>query len=307
MTNAPETAKEEASEGVDAGFAPGRLIRALGDDVRGFFRGFFTIRDEPRPWGRGVMALLCIGVVLGLWFLVTRGAPEARLVPPTVLETPRTTLASLPSLWQDADGNLTLLRHLMASLSRVLEGFALAMLVGIPLGILCGTFRRIDAFLSPISLFGRNVPIAALLPLTLIWFGIDEAQKVGFIFIACVAFVVFDTTCGIASVGDEYLDTAATLGASRWQKISKVLIPLAAPTIFNSMRLLFGLAFGYIILAEAVNAESGVGKLIMNAQRRGPREHVYLILVMITMVAFLLDRTLFAIQNRLFPYRSERS
>ncbi len=73
-----------------------------------------------------------------------------------------------------------------------------------------------------------------------------------FIFIACVAFIVMDTATAIADVSSRYVDTAYTLGASRWQIIIKVLVPLAMPSIFNSLRLLFGLAFGYIMLAEVI-------------------------------------------------------
>jgi ABC-type nitrate/sulfonate/bicarbonate transport system permease component len=88
--------------------------------------------------------------------------------------------------------------------------------------------------------------------------------------------------------------------------LTKVVIPLALPDIFNSVRLLFGLAFGYIIVAEALDMDSGIGVLIMQSQRRGPREHVYLILLFITVVAYALDRVLYFVQRRLFPYRYGR-
>ena len=103
-------------------------------------------------------------------------------------------------------------------------------------------------------MFGRNIPVAAADPAALLVFGIGEQQKVMFIFIACVAFIISDTARAIGDVGDRYVDTAYTLGASRWQTIMKVLVPLAMPTVFNSFRLLFGLAFGYIMLAEVVKS-----------------------------------------------------
>jgi NitT/TauT family transport system permease protein len=274
----------------------------------GFFKNFFVIRDEPTIWGKALMAGLCLLLIFLAWQFVTGGgASEDRIVPRTTLGSPAEVFGSFPSLWADDAGRLILLDHLMASLLRVLEGFLLAVLIGVPLGILCGTFKRIDAFFAPISIFGRNVPISALVPLTLLWFGIGETQKVGFIFIACVAFVLFDAARAVSNVGKDYLDTAYTLGASRRQVMSKVLIPLAMPDIFNTIRLMFGLAFGYIILAEAIDADKGVGKLIMLAQRRGPREHVYLILLFLTVVAFLLDRFLWFCQRQLFPYRYGRS
>ena len=137
-------------------------------------------------------------------------------------------------------------------------------------------------------------------------FGIGELQKVMFIFIACVAFVVWDTTRAIEEVGEPYIDTAYTLGAGRWQTIVKVLVPLAMPSVFNSLRLIFGLAFGYIMLAEVVKfggETGGLGDMINISQRRGPREHVLLILLIIPVVALVIDSVLFWIQRELFPYR----
>jgi len=273
----------------------------------GPWRRLLAIRDEPSLWGRAMLSLLVVVLILLAWYLATRPwwgpGGEERAIDRLALGSPEEVFGSFASLWFDR----ALMRNLLASLWRVLQGFGLAVAVGVPLGILCGAFPRVDALFAPLSLFGRNVPIAALVPLTMLFFGIGEGQKVAFIFIACVAFVVFDASRAIMAISDAYLDTAYTLGANRRQILTKVLIPLAMPDIFNSIRLLFGLAFGYIILAEIVNAEFGLGKLILTSQRRGPQEHVYLILLFLTLVAYLLDRGLYAMQRLLFPYRYGRS
>ena len=93
----------------------------------------------------------------------------------------------------------------------MVSGFGLATLVGVPLGILCGCFSRVNAFFLPITLFGRNIPVAALIPLTFSLFGIDELQKVMFIFIASVAFIISDTARAIGEVREAYVDSAYTL------------------------------------------------------------------------------------------------
>ena len=271
--------------------------------VGGFFKGFFKIRDEPTIAGRIIMSFIFLGGLVGAWFYVTAGdIPEERIVSPTALGSPSEVFGSFKSLWFDR----ALMRNLMASLWRVVQGFGFASIVGVPIGILCGAFYRIDSFFLPVSVFGRNVPIVAMLPMVMLWFGTGEALKVGFLFIACVAFIVFDTSNNIRQVKTEYLDTAYTLGASSPQVLRKVIIPLAMPDIINSLRLLLGLAFGYIILAEMVDMDSGVGKLIMMSQRRGPKEHVYLILFFITAVAFLMDRLIYGVQRYFFPYRFVR-
>ena len=185
-------------------------------------------------------------------------------------------------------------------------GFALAFVVGVPLGIVAGCFSWFRMFLAPVVIFGRNIPLAALIPLTFIFFGVGETQKVMFIFIACVAFVIADAALAITDVSTRYLDTAYTLGANTWQSIIKVLVPLAMPTILDSARLLFGLAFGYIMLAELIrfgDEVGGVGNLILMSQRRGPREHIFLIVLIIPVVALALDRIFYWIQRQLFPHR----
>ncbi|MBI4601750.1 MAG: ABC transporter permease [Planctomycetes bacterium] len=263
---------------------------------------FFKIRGEAPRWETLLYAALCVALCLGLWWYATRGAGEERILSPALVPSPAETFAAFSELWSER----ALARNIGASLRRVALGFGLAALVGVPLGVLCGCFTRLNAFFSPLSIFGRNIPIAALIPLTFYFFGIGEMQKVMFIFIACVAFVISDTARAVLDVGGEYIDTAYTLGARRREVILKVLFPLALPSIFNSLRLLFGIAFGYIMLAEVVKStegSGGLGDIINISQRRGTKEHILLVLLIIPVVALALDKCLFWIQKELFPHR----
>lgn len=336
------------------------------------FRRWLTIRDDPGGLERILLGLAFILLALLAWHVLTRGDVEHRVIGPATLPSIKETAESFPSLWYDR----ALMRGILASLSRVLGGFLLAASIAIPLGVIAGCYPRFHAFLRPPSIFGRNTPIATLIPLTLIWFGLGDLQKVMFIFIAAVAFIFFDTTQSVRSVPANYLDTAYTLGArtswkqgfrkallfgfayallalcgrywiaepppvlaelaadtpsalarylsapASWvaaavwlvagtllwlpvhghQAISKVLFPLALPHIVNSLRLLFGLAFGYIVLAELIGSEYGLGKIISTSQRIGPREHIYLVLIAITILAYSIDRLIMWIQRRAFPY-----
>ncbi len=264
---------------------------------------YFTLRREVPPWQAYLMGVACLCACLAVWWYLTRGPAEERIIPPSKgLSSPAETFASFSSLWFER----ALTRNLLTTLRRLALGFGLAAAVGVPLGVLCGCFPRLQAFFLPPTVFGRNIPVAALIPLTFSLFGIGELQKVMFIFIACVAFIVWDTARAIEDVGSQYIDTAYTLGAGTWQTIGKVLLPLALPSVFNSLRLLFGLAFGYIMLAEVIKfggEAGGLGDLINISQRRGPREHVLLILLIIPVVALLIDRALYLVQAELFPYR----
>ncbi len=266
-------------------------------------RRWVEIRREVPPWRAFSYGFSCLAACLGVWWLLTRGeTPEARILSPVILPSPWETFRDFPGLWFDNE----LTRNTLASLRRVALGFGLAALAGIPLGILAGCFRGVGAFFAPLSIVGRNVPVAALIPLTFSFFGIDEKQKVMFIFIACVAFVMSDTARAVNDISDRYIDTAYTLGAGRRQVILKVLFPLALPGIFNSLRLLFGLAFGYIMLAEVVQVEgsSGLGGIINRAQSRGGHQtYILLVLMIIPLVALGIDRILYWIQRELFPYR----
>lgn len=264
-------------------------------------RRLFALRVPPPPAIKKLFGAVGVLAVLFLWWLLTLGAtPETRIVSPVVLPSPMEVLRSIPTLF----GERALLQSAAATLQRVITGFGLAIIVGVPLGILAGAYRLFDAFTGPISIFLRNIPIAVLIPLTILWFGIDETQKTMFIFIATVPFVFFDTVRAITSVHDRYVETAQTLGAAPRQIVAKVLIPLAMPSIFGGLRNLFGLAFGYIMLAELVNARHGLGYLLMTSQRRGLTEHIFAILIVIGLMAYGIDRLLYFFERGLFPYRT---
>jgi len=259
-----------------------------------------TLRAPPPAWLERTLGVSAIAVCVGIWALLTSGEiPESRFISPAILPSPGEVLGSLRTLLVDRG----LLWSIAATLKRVALGFALAVAVGVPLGVLAGSWRAIASSLAPLALFGRNIPIAALIPLTILWFGIGETQKVMFIFVACVPFVFSDAAAAVANVHDRYVETAQTLGASQAEIVRKVLVPLALPDIYESLRHLFGLAFGYIMLAELINAQHGLGYLLSTSQRRGYNEHILLILIVIGLLAYGIDRGLAFLQRGLFPYR----
>jgi NitT/TauT family transport system permease protein len=267
-------------------------------------RNLFALRSSLPLWQEVLLGALCLALCFGVWWYLTRGPEEERILSSiaTSIYSPKETFAELSNLWFERG----LTRNILVTLKRVTLGFGLAALIGVPLGVVCGCFAGVNAFFMPLTLFGRNIPIAALIPLTFGLFGIEEKQKILFIVLASVAYIVSDTARGVMEVGGAYIDTAYTLGASRWQVIRKVLVPLALPGVFNSLRLLYGLAFGYIMLAETIkfgDETGGLGDIINTSFKRGPREHILLVLLIIPLVALAIDRLLFWMQRELFPHR----
>lgn len=266
---------------------------------------------QPPPWWRQLRAdapvlvrLLLgggfVGLILLLWFLLTRGGPTEAIISPSKLPSPGAVFGSLGQL---LDRDLT--GAVLDTTWRVMKGVLLAAFVGITLGVVASSFRAVGAALGPVVLFLRSVPMGALLPLTMTWFATGEKQKAMFIFLAVVPFVFSDTVKAVSIVPQRYVETAETLGASRLQIIHKVLLPLALPDIITSLRFQVGLALGYIMLAEAIDTPSGIGALLNNGTRRGLVENNYLILFIIALMAFGLDWFIRYVQRYVFHYRRD--
>jgi len=194
--------------------------------------------------------------------------------------------------------------NIEASLWRVFKGVAYAALFGVTLGVFAASFRGLAAALNPVVVFLRSVPMGALLPLVLA-IASGESAKVLFIFLAIVGFVFGDTFKAVSSVPQRYVETAETLGASRFQIIRKVLFPLALPDIVTSLRFQFGLAFGYIMLVEAIEQDRGIGVMINNGQHQGLIEQNFLLLLVIAFIAFVIDFVLRETQRFAFRYRQD--
>lgn len=248
------------------------------------------------------LGLIPVLLMLGLWFVLTHGAAEERVLSPVILPSPAEVVSSFPSLWWER----ALSRSVITSFLRVLVGFAVGAAVALPLGIFMASFEAVRASFAPLANAFGYLPIPTLVPLTLSLFGTGELQKVMFLAIAFVVYLLPLVVKAIDDVDSVYLRTAFTLGATTEQAVRRVLVAIAWPDIFKALRTGFGVGWGYILLAEMVAAESGLGNIIITSQRRGPREHIYLVLVVITLVAFLTDRLWALAGRRLFPYREAK-
>lgn len=264
---------------------------------------FFAIRRPVAFFEAIVLGVLPVVLLLLVWAWMTSGErPEDRLLSPTILPSPLEVLRSFPELWFGR----ALTRNLSVSLGRVVAGFAAGVAVAFPLGLAMGSFSRVKATFGPLMVFGAYLPIPALVPLTLSLLGTGEVQKVGFLALAFVIYLLPLIVGAVDSVDEVYLKTAYTLGANRWQTVTKVLLGISWPDIYHSLRLGFGIGWSYILLAEMVDIGKGVGGLIITSQRRGPREHIYLVLIAIVLLAYLTDVLWGVVGRKLFPFREAK-
>ncbi|MDX1501750.1 MAG: ABC transporter permease subunit [Thermoanaerobaculia bacterium] len=258
------------------------------------------IREDLPGWTGWALGVVPILLLLGLWWLVTGAGPaEERMISPTILPSPLEVAQSLPSLWFDR----ALTRNVAVSLSRVVAGFLVGAGIAFPLGLMMGSFTKVKLSFQPLSVLGAYLPIPALVPLTLSLFGTGERQKVAFLGLAFVIYLLPLIVAAVDNVDSVYLKTAYTLGATRWQAVRKVLLAISWPEIYQSMRLGFGIGWSYILLAEMVDIGRGLGGIIIISQRRGPREHIYLVLLVIVALAFLTDKLWSLGAHYLFPHK----
>jgi len=243
-----------------------------------------------------------VGLMLLGWWVLTRGERvEDRLVAPLILPSPSEVLGAFPSLHFEQG----LVRSAVVSFGRVTSGFFLAVIVALPLGVYMATFPAVSAFFRPLALIGAYVPIVVFVPLTLVWFGMTETQKVVFLFIGCFVALLPLVIKDISNVPSAYVDVAATKGATQWQIVHSVLFPVAQADIWDHMRGVYGVGWGWIILAEVVNAEKGLGYLISVSERRGHTASMFAVIVVIVAIAIACDQLWRWGGTMLFPYRQK--
>ncbi len=246
------------------------------------------------------LTLVFVGVVLAVWWFLTRGQIGERIVQPLILPSPMEVLRSFVPLHVEQG----LVRSAFTSWLRVTTGFSLAAIVALPLGVYMATFPSVAAFFRPLSLTGAYVPIVVFIPLSLTWFGTGETQKVGFLFIGCFVALLPLVIKDIADVPMAFLDVAVTKGASQWQLVRHVLFPVAQANIWDHLRGVYGVGWGWIIMAEVyVRPEYGLGALIGVSERRSQTASIFAIIIVIVLIALACDQLWRWGGELLFPYR----
>ena len=255
---------------------------------------WFTLRRGISVSSYRLLALGGFAALFALWAWVS----HRESTNPVFVPAPEEVLRAARALF--ADEKLWL--DLKLSLFRVTAGFLLAAAVGVPLGLWMGSFKVVEAVTQPIVEFVRYVPVPALIPILMVLFGIDEPSKIALIWVGTFFQLVLMVADEVRRVPDNLLQVSYTLGARRGEVIRRVLWPAARPGIFDALRLCNGWAWTYVVVAELVAANEGLGYRILKFSRFLQTPQMWVYVILLGLIGLALDAVFRALNRRLFPW-----
>jgi NitT/TauT family transport system permease protein len=185
---------------------------------------------------------------------------------------------------------------------RVVGGFAIAALVAVPLGVMMGAYKPVEAFFEPFVSFARYLPASAFIPLLILWAGIGEAQKLAVIFIGSFFQLVLMVAVSVGNTRRDLVEAAYTLGARDQGIVARVLLPSSAPEIAETLRMVLGWAWTYVIVAELIGASSGIGHMITDSQALLATDQIIFGIIVIGLIGLVTDFAFKAFNRKLFPW-----
>jgi len=222
---------------------------------------------------------------------------------PIWLPSPEAVWSRLVEISGSGYQNFTLIEHLSSSLMRVIAGFVLGSLVGIPLGYAMGLSSWFRGWFDPIVEFMRPVPPLALIPLVIIWFGIWETGKIVLLFLAALWIMTIAARAGVSGVNITKIHAAYSLGASRGQIMRHVIVPNSLPEIFTGARVAMGVCWGTVVAAELVAAQKGAGMMIIAASKFQLTDIVIMGIILIGVIGYGIDILMRKAENYLVPWK----
>ena len=196
----------------------------------------------------------------------------------------------------------TIFTHLLASMQRVYGGFALAIVIGVPLGLLIGKVPLIRQMLDPTLSLLRPIPVTAWLPLSMIFFGLGPRSAVFLVFLGAFYPILLNTIFGVRSVDIRLFEAASMLGCDGSRMFRQIVLPAAMPSIFNGLRLAHGFAWILIVVGEMTGVPTGLGSVIMDGRTLSRTDLVITGMIVIGVAGFLTDRIIVAANNRILRW-----
>ncbi len=232
--------------------------------------------------------------ILAIWCGLSYGGMVRADFLPTPVQVIRAGVAGI------SDGSL--LVNTSVSVTEIMSGFVIASILSVPLGILMGSFKIVEAAIEPLTNFVRYLPVSALIPLLILWVGIDMSEKITVIFIGTFfqqLILIADVSRGVSQ---DLLDVSYTLGANRRTVVARVLIPATMPGVMDTLRVTLGWAWTYLVVAELVAANQGLGYFILNSMRGLFTDQIFLGIMVIGLLGLLTDQIFKLLRNRLLPW-----
>ncbi|MBE9062527.1 ABC transporter permease [cf. Phormidesmis sp. LEGE 11477] len=242
---------------------------------------FWSIRQGFPGWLQVTLVAVSLAIPILIWASLSYGQfVDARFLP-----TPSAVIVRGFSMLLEGD----LIVDIFASSARVIAGFSFAALVGIPVGLAMGTFYSMDSLLGGFVRTARYLPIAAFVPLIIIWAGIDEASKIIIIFLGIVFYNATMIADAVKFIPNETLNVAYTLGATRWDVVRRVILPATLPSILDTLRVNIAGAWNFLVLSELIAAENGLGFTIVRSQRYLQTDRAMFCILVICMIGLATD------------------
>jgi NitT/TauT family transport system permease protein len=254
-------------------------------------------------WRRARGALLALALPISLvvvWHLATYGRKYSLIPPPSDVALELYDLA-FGGIYDDAYSG-TLHVHLLASMSRVYGGFALALAVALPLGLMIGRIPLMRRLLDPTLQLLRPIPVTAWLPLAMIMFGLGPRSAFFLVFLGAFYPILINTIFGVRSVDPRLFEAASMLGCTGSVQFFKVVLPASLPAIFTGLRLGLGFAWVVIVVGEMTGVETGLGAIIMEARQLSRTEIVICGMIVIGIAGFITDRLVVLLGRRLLRW-----
>ena len=255
---------------------------------------WLAVRGDIPGWAYKALIVLGFVLLLALWWWVSAQSwvnPVFVPSPPKVWEAARQFL-NTANLWLDVK----------VSVMRVTAGFLLSAALAIPIGVFIGSFKVCEALLQPLTEYVRYIPVPALIPLLMLFFGIDEMAKIMLIFVGVFFQLVLMVADEIRRVPHELVQASQTLGAKRGEVVRLVLFRAAMPGIFDALRLCNGWAWTYLVVAELIAANEGMGYRILKFSRFLQTPKIFVYLILLGIIGLALDFAFRKFNQRVFHW-----
>jgi len=262
------------------------------------FKNFFELRRQFPQKINIILSIVGLIVILIIWSLIS-----GNLIPQTLLPSPLSVLASFKELYLPDD---YLVDNALRSIKLNLLGYVLATIIALPIGFIIGLFGVFRGIFGNYINAIRFIPLTATVGLFIAWFGIEDMMKVQFLAFGIFVYLLPVVIQRIDEVEKVYVDTVYTLGATKWQTIKSVFIPNVLSRVSDDIRVLVAISWTYIIVAELVNKQGGLGDLAYTSARQSRIDKVFAVLIVIICIGLLQDRLFAGLDRLFFPYKHKK-